>query len=99
MPLITVKDLVEAKAYDNEQSALDDAVRCLLRSRPDLRIRVATRRYQSGEISLAKAAYLAGVSWQQMREILVQQGTALHLGPENKEDADEEVSVLRRHFK
>ncbi|MBI4603019.1 MAG: hypothetical protein HY721_13760 [Planctomycetes bacterium] len=62
MPLITMKDLIEAKAYEDERSALDDALRCLLRCRPELRQRVAVHQYRTGDVSLARAAYLAGVS-------------------------------------
>ena len=87
----------EARGID-EQSALEDALRCLLHSRPDLRLKVAIHHYKSGEISLARAAYLAGVSWQQMKELLVQHGILLRLGPESKEEAEEEVLSLRRHL-
>ncbi len=60
MALITVKDLLEAKVYDDERSALDDALRCLLRCRPELRLRVAAHQYRTSDLSLARAAYLAG---------------------------------------
>jgi predicted HTH domain antitoxin len=39
-----------------------------------------------GEISLAKAAELAGVSWERMREILLSRGVQLRLGPETEEE-------------
>ena len=99
MALLSLKDLLDAKAYDNEQSALDDALRHLLRSRPDLRVKVAIHHYQHDEISLAKAAYLARMSWQQMREILIEQGVPLRLGPESVAEAKAELSTLRQHLK
>jgi len=99
MALISVQDLIEAKAYEDERSAVDDALRCLLRCRPDLRVRVAVHRYRTGDTSLARAAYLAGMSWQQMREVLEAQGVALRLGPESREEAEAEVNALRRHLK
>ncbi len=52
-------------------------------------------RYQSEEISLAKAAALAEVSWAQMREILVEKGVSPRLGPETIEEAEEEAGALR----
>ena len=96
--LLTAKDLVDANVYDTEQAVLQDAMRHLLRSRPDLRVRVAVLRYQRDEISLAKAASLAGVSWQQMREILLEHSVPLRLGPESLNEAKSEVEALRRRL-
>lgn len=53
--------------------------------------------YRTEDISLAKAAELAGVSWQRMRESLLSRGVQLQLGSETKEEALEEVVGLRRH--
>ena len=64
----------------------------------DLRIQLAVHRYQTEEISLAKAASLAGVSWAQMKDILVERGIQPRLGPETIEEAEEEVRTLRDYF-
>jgi len=56
--------------------------------------RLALSRYQNEEISLAKAATLAGVSWLQMREILIENGIEPRLGPETEEEIEEEIKVL-----
>jgi predicted HTH domain antitoxin len=66
--------------------------------RADLRIQLAVHRYQTEEISLAKAASLAGVSWAQMKDILVERGIQPRLGPETIEEAEEEVRTLRDYF-
>ena len=67
-------------------------------ARGDLRVQLAVHRYQSEEISLAKAASLAGVSWAQMRDILIEQDVPPRLGPETIEEATEEVQTLRDYF-
>ncbi len=64
----------------------------------NLRIQLAIHRYQTEEISLAKAAHLAGVSWAQMKDILLERGIQPRLGPETLEEAREEVQALREHF-
>ena len=63
-----------------------------------MRIQLAVHRYQTEEISLAKAASLAGVSWAQMKDILVERGIQPRLGPETIEEAEEEVRALRDYF-
>ena len=92
------RDFVEARLYESEDDVVRDALRHLLRSRPEARIQLAIHRYQSEEISLAKAAHLAGVSWEQMREILLEKGVQPRLGPESIEEAEDEVRTLRNLF-
>jgi len=96
--MLQVRDFVEARLYRDDQAVVQDALRYLLRARPDLRVQLAIHRYQTEEISLAKAASLARVSWAQMKEILVAQGIQPRLGPETLEAARQEVQALREHF-
>ena len=51
-------------------------------------------RYQKEDISLAKAAELAGVSWVQLRDILLEKGVQPRLGPQSLAEAQEEVALL-----
>ncbi len=92
--MVTVQDLVKAKLYADDNAVIVDALRHLLRNRPDLRINLAIYRYQHEAISLAQAADLAGVSWPQMRDILRERGIPLQLGPETIEEARAEVDAL-----
>lgn len=69
-----------------------------IRPREVVRVELAVHRYQSEELSLAKAAELAGVSWSQVREILVEKGIPPRIGPETTEEAEEEAQVLRDFF-
>jgi len=96
--MLKVRDFVAARLYDDEEAVIQDALRHLLRARADLRTRLAVHRYQTEEISLAKAASLAGVSWAQMKDILVERGIQPRLGPETIKEAQEEVEALRDYF-
>jgi len=89
------RDLVRARLYGSEEEVVRDALRHLLRARPDARIHVAVSRYQAEGLSLAKAADLAGVSWAQMREILLEKGVQPRLGAETLQEAEEEIQALR----
>jgi Arc/MetJ-type ribon-helix-helix transcriptional regulator len=59
--VLTARDFVEARLYESEEEVIQDALRHLLRSRPELRIQLAVHRDRTEEISLAKAASFAGV--------------------------------------
>lgn len=92
------KDFVLARLYGSEEEVVQDALRHLLRARPEARVELAVHRYQSEELSLAKAAELAGISWSQMREILIEKGIPPRLGSETAEEAEAEVQALRDYF-
>lgn len=92
------RDFVQARLYSSEEEVVRDALRHLLRARPDARIQLAAYRYQTEGLSLAKAAELAGVSWAQMKEILLEKGIAPRLGPETVEEAEAEAQALRDFF-
>ena len=93
-----VKSLVDARLYNSEEEVIRDALRYLFRARPEARIRVALQRYQSEDLSLAKAAEIAGVSWPQMASILQEHGLTPRLGPTSPEQAKEDVETLKAYF-
>jgi len=92
------RDFVEARLYDSEDEVIRDALRHLLRARPEARIQLAVYHYQNEDLSLAKAAELAGVSWAQMRDILREKGISPRLGPETIEEVEREAEALRDFF-
>ncbi len=60
--MLNIQDFVEAQLYQSEEAVIQDALRCLLRVHPELRIQLAVYRYKTEDISLAKTASVAGVS-------------------------------------
>lgn len=93
---ILVQDLVDAGVYPDTATAIQEAIRVLWQERPRVRINVAVHRYQTERLSLSKAAALAGVSFDRMKEILAEQGIPLRLGPETIVEARAEVEALRK---
>jgi predicted HTH domain antitoxin len=93
--MLSAKEFVDARLYPDEPALIQDALRHLLRARPGLRIELAVHKYRVGAISLAKAAELAGISWAQMKEVLLEKGVAPLLGPDNLDEARDEAEVLR----
>jgi len=90
-------ELVDAGLYRTEGEVVVDALRHLLHAHPEYRIALAVHRYQMDEeVSLGKAAQLAGVSQEEVKEILADRGVSLRLGPASIEEAKEEVATLRK---
>ena len=90
------EDLVAAGIYEDERAVVQDAIRALFSEKPQLRLEVAIHRYRTEEFSLAKAAMLAGVSWERMRELLLSRGVQLRLGPETDQGAWDEIQAMER---
>ncbi len=94
--MITPESLVQAKLYPDEQMVIREAMRALWQEHPQLRINWAVYQYQNHPISLAKAAALAGVCFDRMKEILVQRGIQPRLGPETVAEARKELEVVEQ---
>ena len=95
--MITPQELVEAGLYPDEQSAISAAMRVLWQERPQLRLDWAVYQYQTKEISLAKATSLAGVSFDRMKELLLQRGVQPRLGPKTTAEMMAEIETAVAH--
>lgn len=93
---ITPQAFVKAGLYPNEQSVIQEAMRVLWQERPQLRINWAVYQYQTEEISLAKAASIANVSFDRMKEILMTRGIQPRLGTETIVEACQELKTLEQ---
>ena len=60
--------------YENTDAVVEDAVRELLRRRPELRISLAVEKYRSGTVSLNRAAELAEMSTESFKNELSNRG-------------------------
>jgi predicted HTH domain antitoxin len=93
---IEVQDLVRSGIYPSMDVAVREAVRVLWQERPAVRIDVAVYRYRTEGLSIARAAALAGVCFDRMKEILAERGVPLRLGPETLAEARTELEALQR---
>ena len=87
---IKPKELVDLALYKDEQEVIDEGVRYILRSHPEYRIEIAIKRYKEEVVSLGKAADLASISLEEMKEVLRTRGVALK-GPDRKEEIKEDA--------
>lgn len=66
--------IAAAGGYEDGDAVIADAVRELLRQRPELRLSLAVEKYRSGTVSLNRAAELAGVSTEAFKDELADRG-------------------------
>ncbi|MBN2092135.1 UPF0175 family protein [candidate division KSB1 bacterium] len=98
MEMIEIEDFVDAGLFNNKEEVIRHALRSLTQAHPEYRIRLAIYRYQHKNISVGKAAEVAGVSLEQMKELLIQQGIRPRLGLESVADAFEDYQTLKKHI-
>lgn len=75
--MIEPKELVNIGLYKNEREVIEDGIRRILLSHPEYKIEIAMEKYKREEVSLGKAADIAGVSLEEMKEILKDRGVPL----------------------
>jgi predicted HTH domain antitoxin len=92
---LEIEYLLKIGAYRTEGEVLKDALRQLLLSRPGYRIDIAVKLYTDDKISLGKAAELAGMSFDEMKDVLIQRGIKPKLGIVTISEALDEIAVLK----
>ena len=76
--------LVESKLYPSRDELIKDAFRALLRAKPNLKIESAITLYINGEISFSRAAELAGLCDEDLKNILADRGIDRDIFPSSK---------------
>jgi len=90
-----IEGCVDAGIFENKSDAIRHALREYFAGHEDARLAAAIHLYHTDEISLGKAARLAGVSRFDMPTLLREHGIEVKLGPEDMEDARREIDVAR----
>lgn len=90
-----IEGSVDAGIFENKSDAIRHALRDYFDEHEDARLAAAIHLYEHDEISLGKAARLAGVSRFDMPDILREHGIEVKLGPDDMKDAEREIDVAR----
>lgn len=86
--------LVERGLFESEEKLRLSAYRSLFTLQPELKTELALSLYEQGEISLGRAAEIAGMSREQMKEILATRGIERRIAVHSPERVAEDVQFL-----
>lgn len=75
-----VESLTASGYYTGKEDIFRDAFRALLEIRPDLRLAIATNLYKKERASLNRTAEIAGVTTEEIKEILISRGIKIRRG-------------------
>jgi len=87
--------LIEAKYYSSISEAIKDAFKTLFATKPALKIISAIHLYTNDEVSISKAAEIAGVSIEEFKEILASRGVSREIYPDER--INENVRRILKH--
>jgi predicted HTH domain antitoxin len=89
-----IEILRETGNFGSREEFLEEAFRALLKEQPELRVKLAVEKYQSGLVSLNRAAEIAGLSTEEFKEKLAEHGVHREPGFLSEAERDEELREL-----
>ena len=86
--------LVDMGKYPNKDEVIKDALRALLRAKPELKKDVAIELYKKGVVSLSRAAEIYGSNIEDFKELLKERGIKIEVLYIPVEEIDKEVESI-----
>lgn len=86
--------LISLGYYDNRSEIIREALRSFLSQKPEIRLVAAIKLYEEQKITISRAAEIAGIPFDQMKNILIDEGIIQRGKTENNEinDIDELIN-------
>ncbi len=88
--------IVRAGCFSTKEEAMREALQSLFVLKPYLRVEAAIRRFLDEEISLGRAAELAGMTRWRFQELLRQRGVPPSMEARQAKELDEAVERIRK---
>lgn len=88
------KILVRTGRYPNKRELIEDAIRTLLRAKPELKMDVAIELYKKSEVSLSKASEICGLYIEDFKELLKEKGIKISVPSIPNKEVDKEVERI-----
>ncbi|GAB6275355.1 MAG: hypothetical protein STSR0004_22210 [Peptococcaceae bacterium] len=86
--------LVKKGIYPSKMALISDALRSLLRSKPELKGKLAVELYKEKKVSLSKAAEMAGLNLEDFKELLREENVSLNVPPTGREKVKKEAKII-----
>jgi len=89
-----INALVKGGYFRSKDSFIEESVKYMLVSRGDLKINATVEMYRSGDVSLARAAEVAGMSIFEFKEVLKTRGITMVVETPSKEEIDSQIKRM-----
>jgi predicted HTH domain antitoxin len=88
-----INALLRMSIYRSKEDIITDAIRALFESKPQLKVEIAVDLYKNEEVSLWRAADIAGMTMEEFKEILSGRGIKIEVGG-SKEESKKRISKV-----
>ena len=85
--------LINAGYYDNRSELIREALRLFFAQKSEIRLVAAIELYRQGRITISRAAEIAGVSFENIKSILIDEGL-IRRGRSGKQKSTEKLEEL-----
>ena len=92
-----LRAVVQAGIYRTEEEALQEAISTLFAVKPALRQEAAIELFKSGEISITRAAAMAGLTRWRFQDVLAQRGIQIETDADSRDELEQQVTDMRRY--
>ena len=87
--------LVKAGVFRNRTEAVKEALRLLFASRPQLNVEAAIQLYREGQVTLGRAAEIAGITRWEFETLLMDRSIARSVTSDPTEELERQVERLQ----
>ena len=88
--------LVKAGIFRSKTEAVKEALRLLFTTRPQLSVEAAVQLYREGEVTLGRAAEIAGITRWEFETLLADRGIARSVTSDPAEELEHQVERLQQ---
>ena len=86
--------LIRIGRYPGKKELIEDAIRTLLRAKPELKMDVAIELYKKSEVSLSRASEICGLNIEDFKELLKEKGIKILVPSIPNKEVDKEVERI-----
>jgi predicted HTH domain antitoxin len=93
---IELAALIKAGVFRSKGEAIEEALRLLLATRPQLRLEAAIQLFKDGEVTLGRAAEMAGLTRWEFEAIIADRGIERVVACDSAENLEGQLKSLRQ---
>jgi predicted HTH domain antitoxin len=95
---INLAAAVSAGLYQDVNEALQEAVKTWLAVKPNIRLEIAIELFKNRDVTLERAAEIAGINRWLFQDILTQRGIKIMVEADSKENIAKAVEEIKENF-
>jgi len=91
-----INAIIDAGCYASESEVIRDALRVLFESRPNLKLVAAIEMYKKEEVTLGRAAEIAGMGIIEFKDVLRDRGIKIIIPKTSIDELDKQIARIRK---